>query len=64
MSTKIIIVDDHPITRGGIRALFEHDDQVQVVGEAGEGKTAIKLVKRTKARYCNNGCFHARNDWN
>lgn len=41
---KIILVDDHLIVRDGIRALLEHEQNIQIVGEAENGKQAISLV--------------------
>ena len=39
---RILIVDDHALLRDGIRALIDLTDDVEVVGEASEGKEAIK----------------------
>ncbi len=39
---KILIVDDHPILRDGIRALLGIHDEIEIVGEASEGKEAIQ----------------------
>lgn len=41
---KVAIVDDHDLLREGIRAILEKDPNFCVVGEAGEGKEAIRLV--------------------
>lgn len=38
---KILVVDDHAIMREGIRALLSVHDDVEIVGEASEGKEAI-----------------------
>jgi DNA-binding NarL/FixJ family response regulator len=40
----ILIVDDHTIVRKGMRAMLEADGNVQVVGEACNGREAIALV--------------------
>jgi DNA-binding NarL/FixJ family response regulator len=45
---KVLIVDDHAIMRDGIRALLSINDDIQVVGEASEGKEAIKKVPELK----------------
>jgi DNA-binding NarL/FixJ family response regulator len=41
---RILIVDDHPIFRDGLRALLHSVDDTQVVGEATSGEEAIALV--------------------
>ncbi|MHB8626142.1 MAG: response regulator [Aggregatilineales bacterium] len=42
---RLIIVDDHPIMRDGLRKLFELEDDFEVVGEAGSGEQALTLVR-------------------
>ncbi len=42
---KILVVDDHAVLRDGIRALIGLHDDVEIVGEASEGKEAIEKVK-------------------
>ena len=43
---RIVIADDHPIFRDGLRRLLELDAAFVVVGEAADGGEAIKLVKQ------------------
>ncbi len=45
---RILIVDDHPITRGGLKTALSTSDEVEVVGEASSGEEAIELVARLK----------------
>lgn len=45
---RIAIADDHPIFRDGLRRLLEAEANLQVVGEAADGRQAIDLVKQTK----------------
>lgn len=45
MKTKILLVDDHKILRDGIRSLVKEYDDIEVVGEAADGRAAIRLVK-------------------
>lgn len=42
---RLVLADDHPLVRAGIRAELEKLSGVQVVGEAGDGREALELVK-------------------
>ena len=44
-SIKIILADDHKIVRQGMRSLLESHPGFQVVGEAGDGEEALKLLE-------------------
>jgi DNA-binding NarL/FixJ family response regulator len=44
MPTTILLVDDHPIFREGLRALIDKSGTAQVVGEAGDGAEAVRLA--------------------
>ena len=44
----VIIVDDHQITRKGVRALIDDMAEFNCLGEAGDGLEAISLAKRLK----------------
>ena len=41
---SVLIVDDHPVVRRGLRALLEVQDGIEVAGEAGDGATALALA--------------------
>jgi DNA-binding NarL/FixJ family response regulator len=43
---RVLILDDHPIFRRGIRWIFETTPDIKVVGEAENGQEAIELVDR------------------
>ena len=45
MSVKILLADDHKILRDGLRVLLEKEENVEVVGEADDGRTAIRLAQ-------------------
>jgi DNA-binding NarL/FixJ family response regulator len=45
---RVLIVDDHPVTRDGLRTAFNLADEIEVVGEAASGEEAIKVVADTK----------------
>ena len=40
---RVVIVDDHPVVRRGLRALLEVQDGIEVAGEAGDGAAALAL---------------------
>jgi DNA-binding NarL/FixJ family response regulator len=42
---RLLIVDDHPVVRGGIRGMFEGDPQFEVLGEAVNGAQAVDLAR-------------------
>ena len=43
---KILLVDDHPLVRDGLRARLEAAPHLRVVGEAGSGQEALELAGR------------------
>ena len=47
-SIRILLADDHAILRDGIRSLLEKDSQLKVIGEAGDGRAAIEMVRKLK----------------
>ncbi|MCR4394081.1 MAG: response regulator transcription factor, partial [Dehalococcoidales bacterium] len=42
---KVLVVDDHAIMRDGIRALLSLDSDIEIIGEAGDGREAIKKAE-------------------
>ena len=49
METKrILIVDDHPTLREGLRSLLSSQDVFDIVGEAGDGLEAVALVDKLR----------------
>lgn len=44
MSVRVLLVDDHQVVREGLRALLEEHHGLAVVGEAGDGRTAVELT--------------------
>ncbi len=42
---SVMLVDDHAIVRQGLRTYLELQPDIQVVGEAGDGKQAVSLVR-------------------
>ena len=44
----IVIADDHPIFRDGLRRLLEAEPDLKVVGEASDGAEAVKMARQLK----------------
>jgi DNA-binding NarL/FixJ family response regulator len=42
---RVLIVDDHPVTRDGLRTAFGMSEEIEVVGEAASGEEAMKAVE-------------------
>jgi DNA-binding NarL/FixJ family response regulator len=42
---RILLVDDHTLVRAGLRALLETLPRIEVVGEAGDGAEALRLIR-------------------
>ena len=45
MSIRILLADDHKITRQGLRSLLDKEFDMEVVAEAEQGRTAVRLVR-------------------
>jgi len=48
MTVTVLLADDHPIVRQGLRHLLEAESDVTIVGEANNGLQAVQLVERFK----------------
>ncbi len=46
MSIRVILVDDHPVIRNGVKNILAATMDIRVVGEAGSGEEAIDLVNQ------------------
>jgi DNA-binding NarL/FixJ family response regulator len=44
--TRVLVVDDHPVVRGGIEGLLAAAGDLEVVGSAGDGQEALEQVAR------------------
>jgi len=48
MSTRILLADDHKVVRDGLRVLIERQAQLEVVGEADNGREAVRMARKLK----------------
>lgn len=48
MTTTVLLVDDHPVVRSGLRAVLDTGDEIKIVGEAATGEEAIVLASHLK----------------
>jgi DNA-binding NarL/FixJ family response regulator len=46
---KVLLADDHVVVRKGLRFVLEREPDMEVVGEAGDGKQAVDLVEQLSA---------------
>jgi DNA-binding NarL/FixJ family response regulator len=47
MTLKVLLVDDHPVFRDGLRFILGHAEGVDVVDEAADGQEAVRLAEGT-----------------
>jgi len=45
MSIRVLLADDHQMVREGLRSLLEKEDDIEIVGEAEEGRQAVHLAR-------------------
>jgi DNA-binding NarL/FixJ family response regulator len=49
MNLSVVVVDDEPLIRSGLRAIINAEPDLTVVGEAGDGAEVLPVVRRTGA---------------
>ena len=45
---RVVVVDDHPVVRDGLRGMLAAADGLEVVGEAADGVEALAVARRTR----------------
>jgi len=43
---RVLVADDHPVVRHGLKSILELDPRIEVVGEAGDGEELVREVER------------------
>src|SRR5699024_11886840 len=46
--TRVALADDQALLRAGFRALLDHETDIEVVAEAGDGREAVRQISRTR----------------
>ena len=49
MTIRVVIADDHPLSREGVRQFLEMEEQIEVIGEAADGEELLSLLERAPA---------------
>lgn len=45
---RVLIIDDHPVVRDGLRLILDRRPDLEVVGDAGDGHSAVELAARVR----------------
>ena len=48
LPVRVVVADDHPVFRAGLVAALEQGGRIAVVGEASDGREALRLVQETR----------------
>ena len=56
---RVMIVDDHRVVREGLQLALEIEENIEVVGEAGEGREAVEKAQELRPRPDPHGCDDA-----
>lgn len=46
MKIKILVADDHDIVRAGLKSLLERQEDIEIVGEAADGRELVRLAEK------------------
>ena len=55
MAIRILLADDHGVVRKGLRFLLERQPGMEVVGEAADGREAVRLAETSEPRHRHHG---------
>ncbi len=46
---RVVLADDHALVRDGVRRIFDAEEDIQVVGEAADGRAALEVLAKASA---------------
>ncbi len=59
---RIVIAEDHTILREGLKSLLSLNAELVVVGEAEDGREAVRIASELKPDLVTYGSFHAQDE--
>ena len=59
MTVRVLIADDQALVRAGFQMILDAEDDIEVVGEAADGREAVEVARRAQARRRPDGHPHA-----
>jgi len=60
---NVLLVEDHALTRMGLKAAFKRTTDICVIGEAANGEEAIEMARELKPNVIVMDVWHARHGW-
>ena len=52
MAIKVLIADDQPLIRAGLRVILDHQPDIEVIGEGSNGRQAVELARQLRPDVC------------
>ena len=52
MSVRVLIADDQPLIRAGLRVILDHQPDIEVIGEVSDGRQAVALARKLQPDVC------------
>ena len=57
--TRILLVDDHAVVRQGFKMILDAQSDMEIVGEAANGREAVDLATQLRPDMCARSCVPA-----